>query len=102
MVRSAFRAVDDILSQGNLTKLSRDFLSCQPVVSQEDIYQFASNLAGEFMGTVQYNNEASLTMNIKQVCQTMTQGDDAYQNLVVLNKVCNISLFFIVCMVDHR
>lgn len=91
MVRSAFHAVDDLLSSKNLTKLSRDFLSCQPVATEEDIFQFVSNLADIFMGTVQYNNEDSLAMNIKQVCQTMTQGQDAYQNLIGLNKVRNIS-----------
>src|SRR6218665_1274134 len=92
MVRSAFRAVDDLLSQGNLTKLSHDFLSCKPVVSQEDIFQFVSNVADAFMGTVQYNNKSPLTMNIERVCQIMMQGQDAYQNLIILNKVCSISL----------
>ena len=87
MVRSAFRAVDDLLSQGNLTKLSHDFISCQPVVTQEDIYQFVSKIADAIMRTVQYNNQFFLTMNIAHVCKIMTQGQDAYKNLVRLNKV---------------
>src|SRR6218665_4168860 len=95
MVRSAFRAVDALLSQGKLTKLSRDFISCQPVATPEDIFQFVSNIAGAFMGIVQYNSQLNTNMNIDYVCKTMTKGQDAYQNLVVVNKVCNISFLFI-------
>src|SRR6218665_2632876 len=85
MVRSAFRAIDDFLSQGNLTKLSRDFLSCQPIVTQEDIFQFVSNIADAFKMAVQYYSP--LIRSIEHMCKPMTQGQDAYQNLVVLNKV---------------
>lgn len=85
-VRQAFRTVDDLLKKGNLTKLSADFLSCKPIQTDDDIFQFASNLADVFMGTVQYNDELPGSLDIKSVCEIMTQDADDYQNLMTLNQ----------------
>ena len=78
-----------MLDAGLTKQLAADFGSCQPISSKEDIFQFASNLADVFMGTVQYNNEMP-GRNVASLCKNMTKpGADPYQSLVALNKVSN-------------
>lgn len=87
VVRNAFAKVDELIQKRDLSRLGSDFLSCQPLGSDLDVLWMANNLADVFMGTVQYNNEHYSSMNIKSMCEVMTQGPDAYQNLASLNKI---------------
>lgn len=87
MVVSAFKTVDSLIQKRNLSRLESDFISCHPLGTDLDVLQMVSNLADWFMGTVQYNNEKRLAINIKSVCEIMTKSPSAYQNLVGLNKV---------------
>ncbi|WAR11720.1 TSSP-like protein [Mya arenaria] len=51
----------------------------------EDQVQFVTNLAGNIMGVVQYNNEIP-GQNISHVCDVMLSASNPYSNLIKLNK----------------
>ena len=53
---------------------------------RKDQVQFVSNLAGNIMGVVQYNNEIP-GQNISHVCAVMLATGNPYNNLATLNKV---------------
>ena len=75
-----------MLDNGQLEDLAQDFYSCKPLEGKGDVYQFVSNLAGSFMGVVQYNLEVP-GQNITGLCQQMTVSSDSYSNLRHLYKV---------------
>ena len=78
--------VDQMIHDKQLDQLAKDFVSCAPLDDDMDIVLFASNLAGDIQGVVQYNNEVP-GANISSVCKIMTQTNNPYQNLIQLNKV---------------
>ncbi|KAH3770490.1 hypothetical protein DPMN_171777, partial [Dreissena polymorpha] len=84
-VRAAFRQIDDMILYTLYDQLQEDFQSCNKISMQEDTVQFVSNLAGNIMGVVQYNNEIP-GQNISHVCEVMTSTSNPYTNLVALNK----------------
>ena len=91
-VTKAFQVVDQMIADRQFEQLAKDFVSCGPVSEKMDVVTFASNLAGIFMGTVQYNNELP-GANISYVCTMMTQPGDPYKNLIQLNRVSLMCLF---------
>lgn len=85
-IRAAFQKVDQSIDDGNLKQLASDFKSCAPISSHDDISMFATNLAGNLDGTVQYNNEVG-GYNIKQLCIDMMGEADPYTSLKAVNAV---------------
>lgn len=78
--------------QANQTvQLEKDFLSCGSLSEKNDQMVFVNNLAGIFMGAVQYNNEVP-GLNIQCLCKQMTKSDDSYKNLQMVYKVRSIAL----------
>lgn len=78
--------------QANQTvPLEKDFLSCGPLSEKNDQMVFVNNLAGIFMGAVQYNNEVP-GLNIQYLCKQMTKSDDSYKNLQMVYKVRSTAL----------
>lgn len=84
-ITKAFQVVDQMIADRQFEQLAKDFVSCGPISEKMDVVTFASNLAGIFMGTVQYNNELP-GANISLVCSVMTQPGDPYKNLIQLNQ----------------
>lgn len=85
-VKSAFKAVDKLIEDGQLGKLSLEFISCKPILTDAlDLYAFVSNLADVFMGTTQYNNQGTSNFTIESVCSIMTSHPAPYDALVHLN-----------------
>ena len=90
--------VDQMILDKQLDQLAKDFVSCAPLQEDMDIILFASNLAGDIQGVVQYNNEIP-GANISSVCKIMTLPNNPYQNLIQLNKVgFNFSRDNLVCI----
>ncbi|XP_074646567.1 thymus-specific serine protease-like [Tubulanus polymorphus] len=85
MVKAAFKKIDKLISSKQYSILEKDFRSCQPLSNMYDINQLVSNLAGNFMGVVQYNNEVP-GLNVERICQRMEKSSDGYENLKVLNQ----------------
>lgn len=85
-MQEAFQVVDSMLSNKELKRLEADFISCKPIEGEYDVYQFVSNLADVFMGTVQYNDEIP-GQTISSLCEAMAKSGEAYQRLIELNKV---------------
>jgi thymus-specific serine protease len=86
-VSTGFRMFDAALANATLVPiLASQFLSCGPVVSDDDKATFASDVAGNFQGIVQYNNESSHgTITIATVCQTMMTAADPLAGLAAVN-----------------
>jgi len=63
------------------------FNLCGPLNTDNDIYTFISDLAGNFMGTVQYNAEIPGQPTISDVCAYMTNASDALTGLVNVNNL---------------
>jgi hypothetical protein len=63
-------------------KVETLFNTCQPFDGPNDIANFASILMGNFMGTVQYDNEAPTGPTIVTLCQLMEAKSDALQAYV--------------------
>ena len=78
-----------MIQNKQLDQLAKDFVSCAPIQEEMDIVLFASNLAGDIQGVVQYNNEIPGS-NISRQCEIMTQPNDPYKNLIQLNKVSSL------------
>ncbi|XP_052819166.1 thymus-specific serine protease-like [Mya arenaria] len=84
-VRTAFSVIDSMIDNGKTDQLKEDFLSCNHLMMKEDQVQFVTNLAGNIMGVVQYNNEIP-GQNISHVCDVMLSASNPYSNLIKLNK----------------
>jgi hypothetical protein len=67
--------------------LEKDFQVCTPMNNELDLTVFMSDLMGNVQGTVQYNNEHNGVLNVTDICNTMTQSDDAYGNFVQLQQL---------------
>ena len=81
-MREAFQIVDKKMAAGNWSELSHDFNTCKPLSDSLDAYALVNNVAGIFMGNVQYCNRAS--NQIANVCGNMTASNDTYENLLKL------------------
>ncbi|KAL4234124.1 Thymus-specific serine protease [Mactra antiquata] len=84
-VKRAFNTIDEMIAAGKFDQLKTDFKSCNMLSMKEDTVLFVSNLAGYFMGVVQYNNEVP-GQNIAFVCEVMLSSSDSYKNLMKLNQ----------------
>lgn len=85
-VVEAFHRIDSMILTNHTIQLEKDFLSCGSLSEQNDQMVFVNNLAGTFMGTVQYNNKLP-GYNIKNLCKLMTKSHNSYQNLQLVNKM---------------
>lgn len=58
-------------SQSGRTSLENTFKTCSPIVTPLDVATFMSNLMGNWMGVVQYNNEVPGSPTIRDICDVM-------------------------------
>lgn len=63
------------------------FNLCTPIVTNNDVYTFISNIADPFMETVQYNAEIRGQPTISDVCQYMINASDPLTGLVNVNSL---------------
>ncbi|XP_064621595.1 thymus-specific serine protease-like [Lineus longissimus] len=84
-IKAAFAKVDELIKGQQFPDLERDFLSCEKFNGSHDVFQFASNLAGNFMGVVQYNKEMP-SIDITGICREMDTDLNPYASLMKLNK----------------
>lgn len=85
-IKQATTAVSQLMaSPGGRAKLQSLFNFCGPIQNELDIANFYSSLAGNWMGTVQYNDENGNPLDVIYLCKIMTQpGVDpltAYVNI---------------------
>ncbi|XP_003968816.2 thymus-specific serine protease [Takifugu rubripes] len=92
-VKEAFAAVEAALMMGNVSQVASDFGCCQTPKNLDDQIELMQELAGIFMGAVQYNEEG-VFMSISDLCEVMTSTNgtcqkaaDAYNRLVKLAQV---------------
>ncbi|TNN01309.1 hypothetical protein fugu_010691 [Takifugu bimaculatus] len=92
-VKEAFAAVEAALMMGNVSQVASDFGCCQTPKNLDDQIELMQELAGIFMGAVQYNEEG-VFMSISDLCEVMTSKNgtcqkavDAYNRLVKLAQV---------------
>lgn len=83
-VSQAFIQIDGLLKSKQFKMLQKDFKSCGPISDSLDSMTFVSNLAGNIMGVVQYNNEVP-GMDVGKLCDIMTTTSDPYKNMATLN-----------------
>ncbi|XP_066494796.1 thymus-specific serine protease [Tiliqua scincoides] len=88
-VAEAFSTVDSLLRAGELDRLAKDFLSCEPLEGPDDYTLLVSNLADNFMGTVQYNDEGIPSANVRLLCGLMTNrsAGSTYQRLIATSNM---------------
>ncbi|EDO31220.1 predicted protein [Nematostella vectensis] len=85
-IEEAFKFVDRLLDTKNFKTLEKDFIACNDISKLNDTWMFASNLAGFFMGLVQYNNQVP-GINIAYVCKQMNNASRSpYKSLSILYK----------------
>jgi len=71
-IQQATQIVQQMLttSDGRST-LQKRFQTCEPIVSDNDVANFMSDLMGNWMGVVQYNNESPMSPTIEDLCEIM-------------------------------
>jgi len=90
-VQKATDAVAQLLSSAaGRIKLQNLFSFCSPIQNELDVANFYSSLAGNWMGTVQYNDEIGNPIDIRYLCNIMTQP-----NVDPLTAYVNISNIFL-------
>ncbi|KAJ7323456.1 hypothetical protein OS493_031377 [Desmophyllum pertusum] len=83
-IKSAFKAVDQLIAQKDFQTLAKDFSSCRDISHPNDTWVFTQNLVNFLHSTVQYNGQAP-GINIALVCFYMTHPSTTpYQGLVFL------------------
>eukprot|EP00698_Gefionella_okellyi_P018744 TRINITY_DN5658_c0_g1_i5.p1 TRINITY_DN5658_c0_g1~~TRINITY_DN5658_c0_g1_i5.p1 ORF type:complete len:479 (+),score=112.51 TRINITY_DN5658_c0_g1_i5:4030-5466(+) len=63
------------------------FKACGAIVTQNDVYTFISDVAGNFMQVVQYDAEIAGQPLISDLCAIMTAASDPLSGLVNVNNV---------------
>jgi serine protease 16 len=81
---SAAKTLASYADAGNYAQLEKDFNTCNPIGSTNDLKVLLSDLMGNVQGTIQYNNEHSGVMNVTDICGTMQQSTDYYANFIAL------------------
>jgi serine protease 16 len=81
---SAAKTLASYAEAGNYAQLEKDFNTCNPIGSTNDLKVLLSDLMGNVQGTIQYNNEHSGVMNVTDICGTMQQSTDYYTNFIAL------------------
>ena len=85
-VNIAFKQIDSLIADRQFSKLAKDFNSCNSISNINDTALFVTNLAGYFMGVVQYNGQTPF-VNISLVCSQMTNSSSSpYDNLMTFFK----------------
>jgi len=81
-IKEATDIIQNMLQTESGTKKLEDLFSiCTPLQGEKDVATFISNLMGNFMETVQYDNEMG-SINIQALCNIMTNGSDALTSYV--------------------
>jgi len=77
-IQTATNIIQNLLqSSSGRQKLQYMFNLCEPLLSDKDISTFMSNLMGNFMGVVQYNDENGNPVDISYLCSMMLNSSDA-------------------------
>ena len=85
-VRGAFQTIDDMLKEGKVDQIARDFNTCTNLTSEQDVPLFLSKLALLFKGAVQYDSQI-LPFGVNFMCTVMTESHNFYRNLVSFIRV---------------
>eukprot|EP01129_Flabellula_baltica_P004404 TRINITY_DN1528_c0_g1_i14.p1 TRINITY_DN1528_c0_g1~~TRINITY_DN1528_c0_g1_i14.p1 ORF type:complete len:381 (+),score=77.43 TRINITY_DN1528_c0_g1_i14:726-1868(+) len=95
LISNATQQVQYLLgSQSGRKTLEKLFNTCEPIVSDNDVSTFMSNLMGDFQGVVQYNNEMGPVQTVDNLCHIMMTGRN--DPLTAYSKVA--SIFYSGCM----
>lgn len=84
-------AVQNLINDGpgsqSWAKLAKDFSTCSPIETEQDMAVMLSDLMGNVQGTIQYNNEVSTMMNADAICSKMapTPSSTPYDKFVELS-----------------
>eukprot|EP01137_Pigoraptor_chileana_P008562 Opistho-2@55570 len=86
-VTTAIKQIQDLIAtKEGREQLATTFKTCDPIATADDIPNFMQTMAGNVMGVVQYNNEASNT-TVQVICDTMAASDDKLKNFAALNDI---------------
>jgi len=76
-----------LLTSEGQTQLQLLFDTCSPLNNELDIATFMSNLMGNWMGTVQYNDELGNPIDLEYLCDIMGNASTPLQGYVKVNSV---------------
>eukprot|EP01116_Phalansterium_solitarium_P001757 TRINITY_DN11572_c0_g1_i1.p2 TRINITY_DN11572_c0_g1~~TRINITY_DN11572_c0_g1_i1.p2 ORF type:complete len:487 (-),score=200.13 TRINITY_DN11572_c0_g1_i1:218-1642(-) len=76
-----------LTTQDGTAQLEKIFNTCTPIVTEKDVATFIQNIAGNFMGVVQYNDEVYGSVDINTLCGIMTNGTDVLTNYALVNNI---------------
>mmetsp|Transcript_17553 Transcript_17553/g.22773 ORF Transcript_17553/g.22773 Transcript_17553/m.22773 type:complete len:572 (-) Transcript_17553:64-1779(-) len=63
--------------------LLKDLKTCEDnITNSKDKWVLLSNVMGNFQGTVQYNLEKEGAITVKDICNTLADGTDAYEQFI--------------------
>jgi len=86
-IQLATNSIQSMLQTADGThELEQMFNNCAPLKGEKDVATFISNLMGNFMTTVQYDNEGS-PITIQTVCEMMNNTDDPLQAYVAVSNM---------------
>eukprot|EP01136_Pigoraptor_vietnamica_P001225 Opistho-1_new@27578 len=84
-VASAISSIQTLIAtKEGKEQLATTFKTCDPIATVDDVPNFMQTMAGNIMGIVQYNNEAS-NITVSTVCDTMASTDDKLKAFASIN-----------------
>ena len=91
-IANATRIISQMIStSAGRQQAQKIFNGCSPIVTDEDVANFFSNLEGGIAEVVQYNNDNNnyTPMNINKMCSIINAGDDVLQAYANFNNLFN-------------
>jgi len=86
LIQQATNQIENLLQTSSGKKqVERNFKTCAPLAGPKDIATLMSNLMGNWMGTVQYNDENENPIDINYLCNIMTGADNAMDGYIQVN-----------------
>lgn len=93
LIRNATSEIQQMLqSDSGKKKVEEMFNVCQPLNTSLDIATFMSSLMGNWMGTVQYNDENGNPITVKSLCQMMVNTSKTKSPLQAYVEISNLFL----------
>jgi hypothetical protein len=88
LIQQATNQIEQMLQTSTGQKqVANMFKTCGPLGGTKDISTLMSNLMGNWMGTVQYNDENENPIDINYLCGIMNSADSALDGYVKVNNV---------------
>ncbi|KAL6061256.1 Thymus-specific serine protease [Balamuthia mandrillaris] len=92
-IQTATQTIQKMLqSASGQSQLQKLFNTCTVPRVQEDISTFMSNLMGNWMGTVQYNDEGGNPVDITYLCNILNSGSSKNDPVVAYANISNMFL----------